>query len=213
MKYLLTLQSHLFALALFLTAGCALKADQFLTVSVNTTTLNGTVGSLDFAFDSGALSSQPATVQVLNFTGAAFAGGRQTTGAVTGGPLGSAPITISNSTVYQSNDEFESVSFGYSLSFTLDFGGPAVNNPSGSSTSTSQFGFYTYADANGRIPILTNDPTGLSGLVTINLNGSLSTSAVSPELTFAAPTPEPATFWLMGGAAGFLGMARLLRRR
>ena len=212
MTYFTKRQSHFLALALFLAAGCSLKADQFLMVSLNTAALNGTVGSLDFAFDSGALSSQPATVQILDFTGAAFAGVRQTTGAVTGGPL-PLPITINNSTAYQSNDEFESVAFGRSLSFTLDFGGPAVNSPSALNTSASQFGFYTYADANGRTPALTNDPTGLSGLVTVNLNGSLSISAPSPDLTFAAPTPEPATLWLMGGAAGFLGLARLLRRR
>ncbi|MBV9224881.1 MAG: NF038129 family PEP-CTERM protein [Acidobacteriaceae bacterium] len=202
---------YLFGLFLFVAAGCALQGDQLLTVSLDTGTLNGTVGSLDLAFDAGALSSQDATVQILNFTGATFAGVRQTTGAVTGGPLGSAPITINNSTSYGSNDEFESVTFGRSLSFTLVFGGPAVNSPSGGNTSTSQFAFYTYADANGSVPVLTGDPSGLSGLVTINLNGSLSTSVISPNLTFAVPVPEPAAFWLLGGAFGLLSLKRLLR--
>jgi hypothetical protein len=204
-------KAHILTLALFFTAGYALKADQFLTVSLSTATLNGTVGSLDFAFDAGALSSQPATVQILNFTGATFAGTRQITGAVTGGPI-PVPITIGNSTAYQSNDEFESVTFGQLLSFTLDFGGPAVNSPGPGNTSTSQFAFYTYRDANGTVPALTNDPSGLSGLVTVNLNGSLSASAVSPNLTFAAPVPEPATFWLLGGVVGVLGFKRLLSR-
>ncbi len=212
MNYFIKRKAHLLALALFLAAGCTLQADQFLTVSLNTASLNGTVGSLDFAFDSGALSSQPATLEVLNFTGATFAGARQTTGAVMGGPLGSAPLTISNSTAYQSNDEFESVAFGRSLSFTLDFGGPAVNSPSAGNMSTSQFAFYTYGDANGSTPVLTNDPSGLSGLVTINLNGSLSASASSPELTFATPTPEPATLWLLGGVFALSSITRLLRR-
>ena len=213
MTYPLIRKTYPLALAAFLLAGCALKADQFLTVSLNTASLNGAVGSLDFAFNSGALSSQPATVQVLNFTGAAFAGVRQTTGAATGGPLGSAPITLSNSTAYGSNDEFESVTFSRSLSFTLAFGGPAVNSPGAGNTSTSQFAFYTYADANGSVPVLPNDPSGLSGLVTVNLNGSLSASAVSPNLTFATSAPEPATLWLLGGAFGLSTLRRLFRRR
>ena len=204
-------KAHLL-LTLFFVAGCALKADQFLTVSLNTAPLNGTAGSLDFAFSSGALSSQSATVQILNFTGAVFGGVRQTTGDVTGGPLGFAPITLNNSTAYQSNDDFESVTFGRSLSFTLDFGGPAVNSPSGGNTSTSQFAFYTYGDANGSVPVLTGDPSGLSGLITINLNGSPSTSAVSPNLTFSAPVPEPAAIWLLATALGLLSVTRLLRR-
>jgi hypothetical protein len=208
-------KAHILTLALFLSAGCALKADQLLTVTLNTGPLYNNFGSLDFAFDAGALSSQPATVQVLNFTGAVISERALTyTGAVTGGPL-PAPITISNSTAYQSNDLFENFYF-YApvLSFTLDFSGPAVNSPGAGNTSTSQFAFYTYADVNGSVPVLTNDPSGLSGLVTINLNGSLSATALSPNLTFAAPAaaPEPATLWLLGGAFGFLGLSRFLRR-
>jgi hypothetical protein len=152
-------------------------------------------------------------VQVLNFTGAVSSERTKiSTGAVRGGPL-PAPITISNSTAYQSNDELEGFYFTAPLlSFTLDFSGPAVNSPGPGNTSTSQFAFYTYSDERGTVPVLTSDPSGLSGLVTVNLNGSLSASAISPNLTFATPTPEPAPLWLLGGAFALFGAVRFFRR-
>ena len=202
---------QLLTLTLSLTSAVMLRADQLLNVSLNTAAISGTTGSIDLAFDSGALSSQAAAVSVFNFNGATFGGTQIKTGAAAGGPVAVAPVTIANSTASQSNDEFETVTFGNTITFTLDFSGPAVVSPNGTSTSTSQFGFYVFSDANGTVPVLTNDASGVAGLVTVNLNGSLSPSAVSPNLAFSS-VPEPATFWLAGIVFGLYGMGRLRRR-
>ncbi len=201
---------QILALTLSLTSALTLRADQLLNVNLNTSSLNGTTGSLDFAFDAGALSSQAATVTVFNFSGATFAGTQIRTGAATGGPI-SAPVNISNNSAFQSNDDFETVTFGRAMSFTLNFSGPAVNSPNGSATSTSQFGFYVYSDANGTVPVLTSDPSGLAALVTVNLNGTVSSSAVSPNVALSS-VPEPATLWMAGGVLSLLGLHRFRRR-
>ena len=201
---------HILILTIALTSAVTLRADQVVEVTLNTASINGLTGSLDFAFDPGALSSQAASVTVFNLAGVTSAGVQILTGAASGGPI-SAPITISNNSAFQSNDDFETVTFGKSLSFTLDFGGPAINSPTGSALSTTQFAFYTYSDANGTIPVLTSDPSGLAGLITVNLNGTLSSSAVSPNLAFSS-VPEPATVWLAGSVVGVFGLHRLRRR-
>lgn len=200
---------QILALTVCLTSALSLRADQLLNVTLDTSSINGRTGSVDFAFDAGALSSQAASVSIFNFAGATFGGTQVRTGAATGGPV-SAPISISNNSAFQSNDDFETVTFSRSLSFTLDFSGPAVNSPNGSATSTSQFAFYTYSDANGTVPVLTNDPSGLAGLVTINRNGTLSSASVSANLAFSN-VPEPATLWLAGGVLSLLGLRRVRR--
>jgi hypothetical protein len=205
------LKSKLTILSLLLLAAGASYADRLVDVTVDTHTVApGTTGYLDFQFNLGALVTQPATVQILNFTGATYvAGTQQLTGGASGGPLPST-ITLVNSSGF--DDAFEGVSLGNSLNFVLDFGGPAVNSPNGTATSPSEFLFSMYSDANGTVPLLTTDPGGILGTVTVNLNGSLTTQAVSSNLTFSA-VPEPSAFLLLGGGLGLLGALRRFRRR
>jgi hypothetical protein len=202
------IKSKLTLLSLLVLGSGAAFADRIVEVTVDThTAAPGTAGYLDFQFNLGPLVTQSATVQIVNFTGATYlTGTQQLTGGASGGPLPST-ITLVNSSSF--DDAFEGVSLGNSLSFLLDFGGPAVNSPNGTATSTSQFLFSIFSDVNGTVPLLTSDPNGVLGTVTVNLDGTLTTDAVSSN--FAA-VPEPAVFWLLGGGLGFLGALRRFRR-
>jgi hypothetical protein len=187
-------------------ANAALAASLFVTMDTSSIA-PGTTGSLDFQFNPGPLLFQAATVHITNFSGGSFVGAPQTIGSVAGGPLPAA-VTLTNGT--QLNDYFQSFTFGNSLSFELDFSGPAVTSPNGLSTSTSEFSFSTFSDQNGLNPVLTPDPNGIAATVVVNLDGSLTAGAVSPELRFV---PEPGSLWLLSGAFAALSGFKFLRRR
>jgi hypothetical protein len=189
-----------------LTANAAL-ADPIYVVTMNTTGASGTTGSLDFQFDPGPLVTQAATVEITFFTGGSFVGLPQTLGDVTGELP--APITINNTS--QLNDYFQSFTFGNSLSFVVSFSGPAVDSPNGQSTSTSEFAFSTFSDQNGTIPVLTSDPNGISATAVVNLNGSVTTSSISPDIQVQA-APEPGSLWMLSGALAALAGLKLRRR-
>jgi hypothetical protein len=195
--------------AFFLLAANAALASQIFNVTMNTSGASGITGSLDFEFNPGPLVTQPATVHISNFAGGTLLGPPQTAGGVTGGPLPAA-LSITNST--QFNDYFEAFTFGNSLSFQVSFTGPAVDSPNGLATSTSEFAFSTFSDQNGTIPVLTPDPNGIAASFVVNLNGTVTAAAVSPDVQI---TPEPGTFWIfsltMLAAFGGIKLRRLLR--
>jgi hypothetical protein len=166
-------------------------------VAVNTSSISGTNGSIDFQFNAGNRETQAATVTLSGLSGGTL-GSESNTGAVTGGPLPSA-VTIGTGTAY--NDLFETFKYGSTLTFTLDFSGPAVNAPNGLSTGNSEFFFSMFSDADGYDPVLTSDPNGVAANVTVNPSGSITAAAVSPQAAFV---PEPGSFALMGSALALL---------
>jgi hypothetical protein len=199
------LKSKLTLLSLLVFSTGAAYASKFETVTVDTHTLApGSTAYLDFQFNPGPLASQAATVSIILFNGASHIGGsQQLAGGASGGPLPST-ITIANSGSF--NDAFEGVLVGNYFNFVLDFTGPAVDSPNGTATSTSEFLFSMFSDVNGTVPLLTDDPNGVLGTVTVNLDGTLKTQA-STNLTFA---PEPSAGWLLAGGLSLLGGLRLL---
>lgn len=202
------IKTKLTLLSLLVLGSGAAYADKIVEVLVDTHTVTGTTGYVDFQFNLGPLVTQGATVQIQGFNGATYIGGtQQLTPGASGGPLPST-ITLVNSSSF--DDAFEGVTLGNSLSFLLDFGGPAVNSPNGTATSTSEFLFSMFSDVNGTVPLLTSDPNGVLGSVTVNLDGTLKAQSVSPNLGFV---PEPGAFWLLGGGLSVLGALRRFRRR
>ena len=180
-------------------------ADVILYAVVDTHTLAGTTGYVDFQFNPGPLTTQSASLKIENFAGATYVAGSQVdTGGASGGPLPST-VTLNNSTSY--NDDYESVKFGNTLTFALDFGGNAINAPNGTAVSGSSFAF-SLSDAGGN-PLLTNDPNGFDAVVNINTKGMVSYTLPSPSVTFA---PEP-TSWLMMGGGAFALLGLKLRSR
>jgi hypothetical protein len=63
-------------------------------VTVNTSSISGTAGSLDFQFNPGPLVTQAASLQILSFaSNGSLAGSPSLTGDVTGGPM---PATLAH---------------------------------------------------------------------------------------------------------------------
>ncbi|MGZ8217239.1 NF038129 family PEP-CTERM protein [Methylomagnum sp.] len=171
-------------------------------VSVDTSSLSGD-GSLDFQFNPGALDSQSATLQILNFStdGALLPGP-----ALSGNVSGNLPTTLTFDNGGAFNDYFQGITYGSTLSFQVDLSGPAVDAPDGVATSGSAFAFSLFSDTAGTVPALTTDLTNGSALtVDLGLNGATSVTNFSDATTVAA-VPIPATVWLFGSALAGLGI-------
>jgi hypothetical protein len=190
------------------------RADILYQVSVDTSSMSGTSGSLDFQFNPGPFASQAASLQLLNFGGGGtFAGSPSLTGAVTGGPLPSA-LTFDNGSPF--NDYFDGFTFGSTLHFEVSLSGPALNAPDGTSTSGSTFAFSMFSDAAGTIPALTTDTVnGFATTIDINLDGSTSVTNLSAQTSVgqASPTSEPGSLVLLGTAMALLGAFRWRKSR
>jgi hypothetical protein len=161
-------------------------------VSVNTQSLAGTMGSLDFNFNPGPLVSQSAMVQILDFSGGAMAGSPVLTGVASGSLPGT--LALDNGTGF--NDYFQEFTYGSTLTFDVYLYGPALSAPDGTSSSGSTFAFSLFSDAAGTVPALTTDVTdGFAYLVDVNLDGS---TTVTNYLVNSAAAPEPSSEWFMG---------------
>jgi len=198
-------KSKLFASAFLLLTAHLISAASLVSVDVDTSSIAGKTGSLDFQFNPGPLTTQNASVQILNFSGGAFASPAQTAGDVTGGLLPSA-VTINNTFVL--NDHFEGFTFGKAITFNLSFSGPAITAPNGQATSTSIFALSAFSDANGTIPSPISDSSGVVGTVTVNLDGTLTVKNLNSA---AQPTPEPASLLLLAGPLALLFLSRRQR--
>jgi len=188
-------------ITLIATAGVVEAAPITYSVTVNTTSLAGTTGFLDFDFAPGS-DSQSATVSISGFsTDGLLSGLAQVNGAVTGNLPGS--LSITNTT--QFNDYFQGLNFGTSIFFTLTLSGPALSTPNGTSTSGSTFAFGMF-DATGSNPLLTSDPNGNTFTVQVNLIGTTSVTTFPPAnggnpaatvVTAESTVPEPSTLMLV----------------
>ena len=155
-------------------------------VAVDTATLAGTTGSLDFNFEPGPFGSLPATVQIRRFGGDGSPSGPAT---ITGDADGSLPsdLQFDNGTGY--NDYFQAFTFGSLLSFDIMLSGPALDAATGNA-SGSTFAFSIFSDTDGTMPALTsNTIDGYAITVDINADGSTtlrnytqSSTSVTPEL-------------------------------
>jgi hypothetical protein len=138
-------------------------------VTVNTPANVGTNGSIEFQFNPGNSSSQPATAAILQFTADGTLNGPP---AIAGNVSGALPgtVTLVNSTGF--NDYFQGYTYGQTFSFVLVLSGPAIDSPNGTATAGSTFCLSLWSDPNGMTPILVQDAAGCNGSVNVNLNGS-----------------------------------------
>lgn len=183
-------------------------------VTVDTSSISGTSGSIDFNFNPGPLVTQAASLQILGFaSNGTLAGSPSLIGDV-GGTL-PATLTFDNGSGF--NDYFEGFTFGSALSFSLSLYGPALSSPDGVSTSGSTFAFSMFSDAAGTIPALTTNTTdGFAFTVDVNLDGSTTVTNFSPQTNVVSVTsgvPEPNSLALVGTAVAMLGTWRLRRQR
>ncbi len=209
--------SLLFSSLIFSAASFALASPITYDVTVDTSSLNGTTGSLDFNFNPGPLVTQPADLQILNFTGGSFQNcaaniqGFCATGDVTGTLPGT--LTFDNGTGF--NDYFDGFTYGNALSFDVSLYGPALSAPNGTATSGSTFAFSMFSDAAGTLPALTSNlAEGFAVTIDVNLDGSTTPTNFSSETTLApvGTIPEPGSIALVGSAVALLGLLRQKQR-
>jgi len=204
-----------FFIAAFLGASVALAGPITYNVTVDTSSISGTAGALDFNFNPGPLATQAASLQILNFTSdgtlascAANSQGFCPTGDVTGTLPGT--LTFGNGAAF--NDYFDGFTFGSAISFGVSLLGPALSSPDGVSTSGSTFAFSMFSDAAGTMPVLTTDTTnGFAFTVDVNLDGSTAVNSSSNQTTVtpeASSTPEPGCVFLLGVGLACIGVLR-----
>lgn len=176
-------------------------------VTVNTSSISGTAGSLDFNFNPGPFVTQAASLQILGFTSDGTLAGNCPCG--TGDVSGQLPATLTFDNGTGFNDYFDDFTFGSELSFSVSLYGPALSSPDGVSTSGSTFAFGMFSDAAGTMPVLTADTAdGFAFTVDVNLDGTTSVSDFSSQTSVVPATgavPEPSGFLLMGTAVAWWG--------
>jgi hypothetical protein len=206
----------LFVASLLSISSIASAAPIIYYVTVNTSSISGTAGSLDFEFNPGPLVTQAASLQILNFTSNGTLAGSP---VLTGDAAGTLPGTLSFDNGKAFNDYFEGFTYGSTLSFQVSLFGPALSSPDGTSTSGSTFAFSMFSDAAGTIPALTTDTIdGFAFTIDVNLDGTTTVTNFSPETAVVPSTappsiPEPDTMSLMAAGLGiWLVLASRLQR-
>jgi hypothetical protein len=183
-------------------------------VTINTSSISGSAGSLDFNFNPGPLVTQSASLQILNFVSNSTLAGSPT---LTGDVAGSLPATLTFDNGTGFDDYFEGFTFGTTLAFRVSLYGPALSSPDGVSTSGSTFAFSMFSDAAGTIPALTSNTTdGFAFTVDVNLDGTTTVTNFSSQTNVGSVTsgiPEPNCSALIETAIAFFGVLRIRSAR
>jgi hypothetical protein len=190
-------------------------ADSIYDVTINTTSLATTDGTLAFDFVAGG-GSQSNTVSISDFVSNGTLGASgPNSGSVSGALPGT--ITLNNSSFF--NEVLQGITLGTNIAFTLD---ATSNAPTGSSLPDT-FSFFVLDPAATTSLLTTTDPTGANSLFSLQIDGSSggilgnynSSPAVSaiivPGSAKPPPVPEPGTMAL--ATAGLLLMLMFSRRR
>lgn len=189
-------------------------------VIVDPSGLSGTNGFMDIQFNPGALPGTQLAFAVMDQPND-WLQGIPGTGTTMGSAFqipSQGTVQFENTTPF--NDYFQPLIFGSAPdSFFLDFSGPALESPDGTSTSGTTFSLSFFDD--NLNPVLTNNPDGVAALININLDGTVTgetfpnTDGGPSAVTLVPPTPppstipEPATMLLFAtGLSGIIGLAR-----
>jgi hypothetical protein len=183
-----------------------MQASTIFLADVDTSSVAGTIGFLDFTFDPGPLITQSAFASISSFSSDGTLGTPVISGGVTGSLTSS--ITLNNDTAF--NDYFIPFTFGDTLNFLVTLGGPALDSSDSTSTSGSTFSFSMFA-GDGSTPLLTSDSTdGFAFLLNVNLDGTTRLSNSSGQTSVSAvgaSVPEPTGALLL--AAGLIALRAL----
>ena len=165
-------------------ASVPIQPDQILKLSVDTSSLAGTSGSIDLQFNPGPNTFESATVAVTGLEGVTSTSDQQT-GAVSGGPFPN-KVTLANSGFF--NEDLEDVIFSNAILLNLDFSGVAINSPTSQKPqSGSTFTIGIFSDPNASIPA-SIDLGGVAFEADITASGNFTAVLSSPQ---ASIVPEP----------------------
>jgi hypothetical protein len=192
----------LFLVIVFLVAGPAARADNIWNIAVNTSSISGTTGYLEFQFDPGLDAVAFATTSVEGFSSDGVLdlspGALETFGDVNGNLPGT--VTLTNET-YE-NYYSPGFTYGTFIDFTVDLSLLGLGTPFSGST----FGFFMYDS--GLNPLLANGSSPGGEAFDLDLNPDYSTSVINYSAQTQITTPEPNTLLLL-----FVPALALLRRR
>jgi hypothetical protein len=167
-------------------------------ITVNTASVSGTTGYVDFGLDPGTLGALGVTAEISDFAGATLSTNTTTSGTVTGTDLyyiagdvsttpASSPILLSaTNTLTMLNDDpnnelTQALTFGTSLTFDLTLFGPGVSvlgYAGGASGTTFVLDFLNDAQT---AYLLSSDPTGsTASLWATSVTSIANTGVVTP---------------------------------
>lgn len=203
-------------LGVLLTTVCLLGANTVLaasfvtySVTVDTSTLDGQTGFVEFQFNPGTDLTPAASVDIRNFTNAsALSGLAQTIGGAVG-TLGGNNVTLNNTGGW--NDYYQGYTFGSQLTFTQRFSVP--DPATGDVTSGSVFAFNLWRE------ILEGDTVTYVNLLAADPDAPLFTVTVDEGTTkvdvgnakgyvsvAAAPVPLPPAVLLFASGLACMGL-------
>lgn len=149
-------------LFLMLALGRIASASRGFVVTIDTSSLNGARGAIEFQLNPGpgTYDEGAVTIEFLGLT-------QHPNASVSGDVKFSPTFTIGNSRAF--NDFFAGATFGTSMTVRLLFTGPMVDNPTAGRTAGTDFTLSIYKNEQGSATALTNDGAG-NALVQISFD-------------------------------------------
>jgi hypothetical protein len=138
------------------------SASRSFVVTIDTSSLNGAAGAIEFQLNPGpgTYDAGAVTIEFLGLT-------QQPNASVSGDVKFSPTFTISNSKPF--NDFFAGATFGSTMTVRLTFTGTMVDKPTAGKTAGTDFTLSVYRNEQGSATALTNDTAG-NALVQISFD-------------------------------------------
>lgn len=175
-------------------------------VNVDTSTLSGQSGWLDFQFNPADAFAPAAAVTITSFGFTGLVQSVQSMPTSTGDVSGSLDGTLTLVNSQDFNDWLQGVTFGTAFSFRIDLDVPAPN----ASGSGSAFSLSLYDSSYNSL--LADPNWGASLVINASDNGMMNVLAQAPSVGLSAsPVPEPDVAASLLAGLGLVGFA--VRRR